>query len=920
MRSLIVAAAVTASICMAAQANTYTWNVAGDGDWKTATNWDPATGWPSGSGDTAVLTGGHTVTYEQASGSSTLAALITGTGNVVLDGAGTVVLSNTGNDFSGSLDVAVGILDIRDDSNPELYFGDPNNPVTFRNGVRVDFRQGTTWNPPSTRVITVGAGGMDARLSSHSTTIDDADQLQGAGSVTLTHAHSVYGGTWNVSAAQPNFNGGFHVVGSSRRNAILSPSVADAMGSGAATVTGYAYISPVWGAQIPIGGVTAGILAAVDGNDRGGVIRLTGTGTPTSPDRYTIQAGASIGGSDVQLGNVSRVTEFSASPIGPEAILESDAIVLHTADSTDSIANAGTASDLWFALDRNFDTAARTWTVGVSTPWKGFSNTTVNDQGTSSRSFRIGRGTVNITAGTQALWFQGYGRDYSNNDVPLNIGNGANSPTFTALGDTVPARIKRVVWLDSSAPDYDGGISRWVADRSDGAVLISRRANGFGGLPVDLDNGGYVQQYNAASTIPELTYEGGARVVINRNNTDTSLTVTQLTPKATGMLIVAAGAGRANLGNTERFFVTGFPVGKVVSAPIIANNTDLQFPELATYDAGTGFAVATYDTTDINSADQGDFVKIIGGSAQTLTSDRAMLGLVTERLIAGSGTTISLGVQADSSQAPFAFLLGKRYDVESNSEVRVDPDVDFGSSAGVLYYQRVRSNSHRFEMYGALRGSNGLTIHGGNDSSRAVRIRHAANAITGTVTLTAGHTEITSGNGFEDASLTVMRPAQFWQNIAAQSLDGLRGTGRIHLGASRTLTVNGDFAPGDPVSSEALRFETVGTLALTGTAVLACELDGLAADKSSPRAVLGDTDLTIAAGARIRVDAVANVEALIGQPFVLLTAGSITGEFESVETPPGSGLMGSVTIDTAGPVHTLSVTLQPPPGSLFILR
>ena len=57
----VLAACAVAIFSLAAQATSYTWNPkVAEGNWDDAANWTPNTGYPSGSGDTAVFAAGST--------------------------------------------------------------------------------------------------------------------------------------------------------------------------------------------------------------------------------------------------------------------------------------------------------------------------------------------------------------------------------------------------------------------------------------------------------------------------------------------------------------------------------------------------------------------------------------------------------------------------------------------------------------------------------------------------------------------------------------------------------------------------------------------------------------------------------------------------------------------------------------------
>ncbi|MFO7870940.1 MAG: hypothetical protein R6V03_05855 [Kiritimatiellia bacterium] len=496
--------AVFVMIAAPALAVDYTWDGGGDGSsWKDQLNWDLDSGYPDGADDTAWINSAS-VTY---SGGGTLAAYVRGSGvNLAFTGGGTYTFNNVNNDFTGTVSVAGGTLEMGD--NNDGVFGDAGNDVTL---------DGTTcnddWNPASGRTVTIGAGGFTAEdKAGPSVTFNDADQLQGSG--LFTFRNTSYGATFNISQPQTNFSGGFSIQAIQRRNTKMYASAVGAMGTGAAAVEDSARIHYVWGAQVPVGGVAEGVTAEVGNRGAGAAVDLDGSGTGiTTPDRFIIEGNCAIVGDSTQLGEVTRVDSFSASPAGPEVILTNDSIVAHDTISTNSIANLGTNADLVFGLERTFNDSGFAITIGAGTPWKGFSQTPIYHSSWGD-TYVLQLGTVTIAAGTDEIILQASTiKDYSGNRFPLVIGSGSDSPTFTAAGETCPARIIRRVRLDTTAPDFAGGISRFIVNGW--AALELNRADCLDGLPVEVEANATLRAYTSGALDGDIELKEGGKLTVN---------------------------------------------------------------------------------------------------------------------------------------------------------------------------------------------------------------------------------------------------------------------------------------------------------------------------------------------------------------------------------------------------------------------
>jgi len=352
-------------------------------------------------------------------------------------------------------------------------------------------------NPASGRTVTLNSA-VTFHGAVYSMTFDNADQLQGSG--TLQPEYSNWGSHTFITAGQPNFAGGFNLIPGYRRETYLRASAPDAMGTGAATATGFSRFDYTWGAQRSVGGVTAGI--TVGGH---AVIDLNGTiGDPsTLRERFTVNANGVLLGTATELGYVTRVSSFSASPSGAEAILGGGAVIVNTDHTTGSVANLGANADLLYGIAGTLDDAGFSLNVGAGTPWKGI-GTDVNTGFKSSTSniweyFKQGTIVIDDGGGSfTELLLDAPGADYGSNPAHFAIGDGGKAPAFQSASGSDPVGLRtREGWFHLNSPNVDfSGINEWTLE--DDVQLILNEA-----LPGDNTN---------LDDLLDLVLESGAQV------------------------------------------------------------------------------------------------------------------------------------------------------------------------------------------------------------------------------------------------------------------------------------------------------------------------------------------------------------------------------------------------------------------------
>lgn len=352
---------------------------------------------------------------------------------------------------------------------------------------------------------------------------NDPGQLKGSGK--LTFIWNNFNAIMQISAPQPDFGGGIEVRHRCRRYSTrhvqLHATAAGALGSGVTSVNGDSRVVYRWGAQAPGGapdGGPAGVVAS-----RGGVIELRGT-PGQSRDRFVLNSRANLVGTAEQLGSISRVAEFTKydKQSGPEAKIAPGCMISPGDGEADAIvANAGTDADLLFGVVTNIGDAAWTLRVGAGTPWMGLGR---GSCAASGQDRRLRAGTIRIDDGGgsfgEIMLFNDNGADP---DVDFVIGKGESSPRFSATGEgPVNARIvtprqQGEVRLESSAPDFAGGISKFIVggDGHRGRLVISA-PNALDGVPVEVADGGMLRVTDPKGIDGDVTVKSGGTFVADR--------------------------------------------------------------------------------------------------------------------------------------------------------------------------------------------------------------------------------------------------------------------------------------------------------------------------------------------------------------------------------------------------------------------
>lgn len=851
--------------------------VGGNGVWNTASAL-----WRASSATGALST------WPNTSPNSDQAVLSGTTGTLTIASDTTIYVNDLRLALSGRFVIADGnanSLLVFSGANPQVSQSASTTAINFRNRVEVG---------------TAGLTMEQTGVSSGAYTFDGTNQIVGSGPIRMNMGSSQYGAQLDINAPQENFSGGFQVAKATRRNVTLHAMVTNALGTGAARAEGYGTIAlNVWGAQMPVGGVPAGIFAVSNAT-----IRLPSTAASGTPDRFVVGPNAALAGNSVALPSVTRVASFSTSPSSPEVILSPDAVILHqTANSSVSVSGLGTAADLLFGLDANFTATGFSLTVGKGTPWRGLSNTTINDTGTGGREIRLEAGMISIAAGTESITLQGFGVDYNYNPCALILGNGTKTPTFAAVGDPCIARIVRNVKIDTSVPDFPGLAQFWLAR---GAQLLLLRAGAAATKPAALENGSRITFVPAAAgssaTLGAVTVMGQADLSVTRKTAGTpdTLTAASLIRANQGVLRILNYTG-GQLGADERIQITdtnGLMRGNIVDPWIHGSS------EFLTYGAN-GFAV--YPSYVTSLALLGDGVVFKGSG--TLSSHATLDSMIMSDTIGGS-FKLTAGVLPDSSRADRVGLIGTK------DNISLSPAFDAGNAEIIVNYPQ--GSTRTLTLTGAV-FANGLTKIG----TGILVLNNATNRIEGSVVVWQGTLRVANnGNGLEPgATVYVQRGATY--DISAplgneETNAIVEGLGTINIAAGKTLVVTNRLGCGD--DRDTLDITGTGTLRLSDSAAAVFELDYETEAPFEPRLRAKAAAVNISVSPKVRIETVRNVPpGDFEKTFTLVEFGSRTGTFDStVECPPG--IKGTLSYDDIEKTVRVTLTRSKAKGTVLFVR
>lgn len=701
----------------------------------------------------------------------------------------------------------------------QLRFGtvdvSPNPTLGERN---VSFTSGNTFTYGVDR-ITAGTGNATVNLAADVT----ADGLTTAAGTTFTKRG---GNTLTLNSNNLATSAGTLDL----RAGTISATAAGALGTGTvyvgnpvATSAGfYTDFSRLrWGAT--------GAGQAASGPDA--IARLNGVidldVNPAATDTFEVQAWGRIQGSTAQL---------AALTVGSNLTLAEDAIIVHdnAGAGLGSVTGLANNKSYWYGLVTNVSSLP---TIGTGTPWKGISgeNSTARTiQGTNGTTPAI----INIAGGdndtgTVEAYFM------SMNDVTLNIGAAGLPVTWTSTaagGEKVTLGIRGIMGtntlglvqggrvnfaLSAAATNLAGAVDQIIVE--DGSLTISS-ANGLGGVPVEVRDGGV------------LDIGGVAGTVLDGN----------VTIKSGGVFILNDATVLGNAGTTDEGTITIAQGGKLdMTATVPANIFTASAANGQTINfSGSGHTVrfGTNDIVDLDATvPNADVTFVVQGGSAAATIPETNLSVITNSQTAGltlDGGTLTNDATSRGLSAPITLTANKNYTVAATRGTSFvvtsglnlgTGDLQIGSTTAIDGRDK-NHNSGATNFAGvadpfnspalvALTGAviaNNITLNNSN-----LLLTNAGTQITGSITINGGVLYLDGGGsaaGTTGEFTSRLADGTFAQKITLNQNSRVEiglalGSDGTRLEVNQAFVINGDINPQD---NRSLYVTRVGTGTNTG--------------------------------------------------------------------------------------------------------
>lgn len=708
-----------------------------------------------------------------ASNSITYAGFLGGAGanenNIALtkSGAGTLVVNNAGNTFTGGVNIQAGSLDFATGALA-------GNTITFTGSGSLAWLAGNAQDVSASIVLN---NGVTATLNTGANTITLASAFQagtnnsvtkgGGGTLIITAANSWTNGT-RVNNGRVILTGGDNrlsaagaiMFGNGANSGILQ--LGDASGTSNQTVTGLSIIG-TGTANAIVGGSSAISTLTVNTN---GVVAFAGTlgGSVLNENNLAlVKSGAgtlALGGNSTFLGDVT-VTGGTLL-ITRAAALGGGTKIVSVAASTDtpSLQLDGTSGDIVLASNISYVTS--------------------NDDPLSPAI--LNKAGNNVLAGEIHATTGGAGSGHTRikvNDGTLTL-DGTIAPHVTAAADVT-------VIFDGSGNGTANGL---IADQGGRSLSVTKEGSGTWTLNA-------ANSYNGTTTVVEgrlnvSTAQTGGGALVVGDNTVLGLRLTG----AGQTLNVSALIFGSSSGATLEFNLgaLGNPLVSLLTTPSFTTNgiTVLNI-------SGTGLSVGQFGLIDYSG--------IIGGSGFAGLSLGTLPARVTAALLHDTaGTRVVLDITA--------------FDVPRwTGAVDAKWDINDGSGSGTLNWQEVNSGlSTRY-----LQGAGGIDSVLFDDTAGVPTNVELTTALTpATVTVNASVNAFTfEGDGKLGGTTNVVKLGSSVLTFAERGINDYTGTTTISGGTLRigdgTTAGAGHLGGGDVINNATLAFDRPDTLSVANS-------------------------------------------------------------------------------------------------------
>ncbi|MGX1785436.1 autotransporter domain-containing protein [Bosea sp. NPDC055332] len=631
-----------------------------------------------------------TLTFDQTI-AATISSVVSGAGNVVKEGAGTLTLTGT-NTYTGGTTISGGKLSISSEAN----LGDVSGTLTLDGGLLQV--TGTTLTG-LTRNIVLGSNGGGFDIADAGNTFTVTQSFSGSGGLTKAGAGTLVLSGANTYTGTTTVSGGTLRAGQA---GAFSASSAFTIASGA--TLDLAGFDQTIGTLAGAGAITLGAGTLTVGSNNtpttfsgtisgtGGLIK-TGTGMLTLSGTSTYSGATTVSAGKIYITSASAMSAASDYTVAAGALLQiNDTIGTVTAGS---IAGAGQIQiEQGSTLETGATNASTTFTGMIydagSIRKVGTGTLTLTQENTYSGGTTIAGGAISISKES----------NLGNTSGALTLDGGVLQVTGTALNG-----LARNIILGSNG----GGFEIVEAGNS---FIVSQSLTGTGSL-AKTGAGTLVlkgaSSYSGATTVSEGTLRAGAANAFSANSTFTVASGATLDLAGLNQTIGSlAGVGTVTLGS-----------GTLTAG---ANNSSTTFSGKITgtggvTKTGTGTLTLTGTNTYTGATKVSGGKLVVNGSlASSVTLDGGTLG--------GSGTIGGMSVASGATVSPgnsigtltvsgnVAFASGSTYQVEVNAAGQSDRIAASGKATitgGTVQVLAQNGNYAAATNYTILTASGGVT-------------------------------------------------------------------------------------------------------------------------------------------------------------------------------------------------------------------
>ncbi|WP_374562614.1 putative Ig domain-containing protein [Ideonella sp.] len=842
-------------------------------------------------------------------------ALSGGAFNLNKTDAGTLALSNTGNEagLTGGTTITAGTLSIGSDDHLA------GGTLTLAGGTLTNSAIVTIDNAID---VTVGSTISTASDMTLSGVVSGSAALTKSGASTLTlSASNTYSGAFSVTAGTLTLSGGAALADTATvalsSGTTLSLSNNETIGalSGAGSVS---LSSNTLTVSQSTDTTLSGAISGTGGLTKAGSGTLTLSGSNTYTGATTVSAGGlTLGAVGGTLADSTAVTVASGATLtlgddetiavlsgaGTVAVGSHVLTVGINGDSSTfsgGITGSGTLTlDGSGTLTLSGTNSAQSWALNV------LSGGTVAIAGDAN----LGTGTVQLNGGTLSVT----GDTTVDNTVTLGVNDGSvsvGSGRAVSLSGAIGGTGSLVKTGSGSLTLSGSNNYSGTTTVSAGTLAVASDGNlGAGSLAL---SAGSTLQVTGATTIDNAISLGGSATLLIDAAVTASGAISgsgSLTKAGSGNLTLSSGSSNYAGGTTlSAGTVTAQNSASLGSGSITFDGGALTVDSGASPTFSNSVAMASSGTLNLTSGTQATFsgafsgtgalavIGVAGGAAEVLTLGNTGNSTAWSGTLAATDATLQFA--GDNQLASGAITLNGGAQLTSTASTTVDNAIAIAGAA-TLY-----ASTGTLTLTGVVSGSGALTTGGGAGAS--VRLS-GSNTHSGSVSVTSATLSVSGGAALGDASAVTLSNGStldLQSNETIGSLAAASGNA-VSLGSSR-LTVGGDNTStsysGSISGTGGLTKTGSGTWTLGGTNTASGSIDisagGLTVSGGS--AIGNSSSVTVASGATLTLAASETIGSLAGAGAVVLGSSTLSAGGNNTSTTFSGTINGSGNLTKSG--------------------